>query len=88
MTKTIDMRVKAFFIFLVMAAVSGCSGITVSQDYDKATDFAALKTYAWKTDANSKRDDESELSPLIAIRIRNAIENELKAKGIELEDKR
>jgi len=76
------MRLHALFIFIVITTVAACSGISVSQDYDKATDFAALKTYAWKTDANSKRDDESELSPLIAARIRNAVENELKAKGI------
>jgi hypothetical protein len=82
MAETIDMRVKAFFIFLVMATVSGCSGITVSQDYDKDVDFAAFKTFIWKVDPDAMQDDEPDMSPLVATRIRNAIERELKAKGI------
>jgi len=82
MAKTLDMRVKAFFIFLVIAAVPGCSGITVSHDYDKDTDFAAFKTFIWKVDPDAKQDDEPEMSPLVATRVRNAITSELKAKGI------
>jgi hypothetical protein len=82
MAKTLDIRVKAFFILLVIAAVSGCSGITVSQDYDKGVDFAAFKTFIWKVDPDAKQDDDSEMSPLVATRVRNAIESELKAKGI------
>ena len=82
MVKTIDMRVKAFFIFLVIAAVSGCSGITVSQDYDRDVDFDALKTFNWKVDPDARQDDEPGMSPLVATRVRNAITSELKAKGI------
>jgi len=82
MAKTLDMIVKAFFISLVIAAVSGCSGITVSQDYDKDVDFAAFKTFIWKVDPDAKQDGEPEMSPLVATRVRNAIESELKAKGI------
>ncbi len=81
------MRLPALFIFLVTVAVTGCSGISVSQDYDQATDFAALKTYAWKKNPNTRQDDESELSPLVATRIRNAIDKELKAKGISFVEK-
>jgi len=76
------MRLQAFFIFLVTAVVSGCSGITVSQDYAKETDFAGLKTYQWKVDPDVKQAVEAELSPLVATRIRNAIETELKTKGM------
>ena len=82
MDKTLDMRVQAFFIFLVITAVAGCSGITVSQDYEKGVDFAAFKTFTWKVDPDAKQDDEPELSPLVATRIRNAIERELDARGI------
>jgi len=82
MVNTTDMRVNVFFIFLVTAAISGCSGITVSQDYEKDVDFAAFKTFIWKVDPEARQDDESEMSPLVATRIRNAITNELKAKGI------
>ena len=82
MAKTLDIRVKAFLIFPVIAAVSGCSGITVSQDYDKDVDFTAFKTFIWKVDPDVKQNDDSEMSPLVATRIRNAIQSELKARGI------
>jgi len=82
MAKTLDIRVRAFFIFLVIATVSGCSGITVSQDYDKDVDFAAFKTFTWKLDTDARQDDEPEMSPLVATRIRNAIENQLNTRGI------
>lgn len=82
MAKSLNIRAKAFFILLVIASVSGCSGITVSQDYDKDTDFAGFKTFIWKVDPDAKQDDDSVMSPLVATRVRNAIESELKAKGI------
>lgn len=82
MDKTLDKIVQAFFIFLVITAVAGCSGITVSQDYEKGVDFAAFKTFTWKVDPDAKQDDEPELSPLVATRVRNAIERELDARGI------
>ena len=82
MVNTTDMRLNVFFIFLVTAAISGCSGITVSQDYEKDVDFAAFKTFIWKVDPEARQDDESEMSPLVATRIRNAITSELKARGI------
>jgi hypothetical protein len=70
------------FLMLFAVIISGCSGITVSQDYAKNANFADLKTYRWKLDPESKQLDESEVSPLIANRIREAIERELEAKGI------
>jgi hypothetical protein len=76
------MRFQTAFVFLIITMTAGCSGITVSQDYDQKTDFTPFKTYAWKTDPDAVQDDETELSPLVAARIRNAIETELKAKGI------
>jgi len=83
MTKTLDMKVQTFlFIFVVITVVAGCSGITVSQDYDKDVDFSAFKTFTWKVDPDAKQDDEPEMSPLVATRVRNAIERELRASGI------
>jgi hypothetical protein len=82
MHKTLDMKRQAIVIFLVITAVNGCSGITVSQDYDKSVDFAAIKTFTWKIDPDAKQDDEPEMSPLVATRVRNAIERELVARGI------
>jgi hypothetical protein len=80
------MRFQPLFIFLALAIIAGCSGITVSQDYDQQADFAVFKTYAWKQDPAAVKDDEAELSPLVAARIRNAIATELEAKGISYSD--
>ena len=79
------MRSQLFFIILVASIVSGCSGITVSQDYDKQADFAALKTFAWKHAPEARQEDPAAMSPLVATRVRNAVERELKAKGIVLD---
>jgi hypothetical protein len=76
------MKLPPILLFLVAVVVSGCSGITVSQDYEKGMNFAELKSYQWKADPDVKSADPSELSPLIATRIKNAIEAELKSKGI------
>ena len=76
------MRLPPIFLFLVATLVAGCSGITVSQDYEKSINFAELKSYQWKVDSDVKLADESELSPLVASRIQNAIEKELESKGI------
>jgi hypothetical protein len=77
------MKLKAIFIVLGYMVIAGCSGISVSQDYDQQADFAALKTYAWKQDPAAVEDDKEDgLSPLVAARIRSAIEKELEAKGI------
>jgi hypothetical protein len=76
------MKSSVFSLMLVAVVVSGCSGITVSQDYAKDASFGDLQSFRWKLDPESKQGDDSELSPLVASRIRTAIERELLAKGI------
>jgi hypothetical protein len=76
------MKNSVLFLMLVTVVVSGCSGITVSQDYAKDVNLRDLQSFRWKLDPESKQGDDSELSPLVANRIRAAIERELQAKGI------
>ena len=78
--------VQLFLVLFVASLGAGCSGITVSQDYDKDVDFTALKTFGWKQDPEVSQDDPSEMSPLVATRVRNAIERELGARGITFDD--
>jgi len=78
--------VQLFFIVFAVSIIAACSGITVSQDYDKEADFAALRTFNWMHDPETRSDDPSEMSPLVATRVRNAIERELGARGIGLDD--
>ena len=79
------MRLHAFIIVFLVAVIAGCSGITVSQDYDKDADFSALRTFSWKLDPDTRLDEQSEMSPLVATRIRKAIESELNARSITLD---
>lgn len=76
------MKNSVFFLMLVAIVVSGCSGITVSQDYAKDVNLRDLQSFRWKLDPENKQGNDSELSPLVASRIRAAIERELQAKGI------
>jgi len=74
--KFIKLYICIVFILIFLQA---CSGITVSQDYEKGYDFSGLKTYAWKANV----DDEYGLkdNDLMDKRIRTAIESALKAKA-------
>ena len=64
--------------------LQACSGITVSQDYEKEYHFDGLKTFAWmpnKDNAYGVKDND-----LVDKRIRNAIETKLLAKSYRLVD--
>lgn len=51
----------------------------VNVDYDKSADFSKYRTFAWKKGTPSK-------DPLMEKRIRDAVEQELKAKGLSRAD--
>ena len=81
------MLISRFLICVVVSVfvLQGCSGITVSQDYEKEYDFTGLKTFAWKPndvdDYYGVKDNQ-----LVDKRIRTAIENTLLAKSYRLVD--
>jgi len=68
--------VYASFVFMV---VQGCSGITVSQDYDQGYDFSGLNTFAWKPNADKEYGLRN--NALVDKRIRAAVVNNLLAKN-------
>jgi len=74
--------IQSLCIFLAVSMMAACSGITVSQDYDKTVDFKALQTFGWKPRADTGHGDPTQMSPLVATRVRNAIEKELASKGV------
>lgn len=78
-------QLQIISIVLSAALIAACSGITVSQDYEKGFDFADFKTFAWKHELETRSDDPSEMSPLVATRVRNAVESELKSKGVSFD---
>lgn len=70
---------NAFLILCLMVFTVSCSTVTVKYDYDTKADFASLQAYDWlpvpvKADINS----------LTVTRIKNAVNTELKAKGMEM----
>lgn len=68
---------KALPLLLLLIAVTSCSSVRVSADYDKNANFNDYKTFAFfKTGI-----DKAEISDLDKRRILRAIEAELLAKG-------
>ncbi len=68
----------------IMIFLQGCSGIKVSQDYEKEYNFAGLKTFAWKPNEDNGYGIEN--NDLVDKRVRTAIENNLLAKSYRLVD--
>lgn len=80
---------KPLLLWILMAAalaVTGCSTLKVSQDYDQTTDFSALKTFAWKDVNQPETGDIRVDSPLIDQRIRTAIKSSLALKGLDFSE--
>jgi hypothetical protein len=66
-------------ICLASFFLQSCSGITVSQDYEKEYNFAGLKTFAWKPNDNKSYGVKD--NDLLDKRIRTAIENTLQVQS-------
>ena len=81
---------KQIFLWILWAAaaaaLTGCSTLKVSQDYDSTADFSSLKTFAWQDTNQPETEDIRVDSPLIDQRIRTAITTHLALKGLELSD--
>jgi hypothetical protein len=77
-------------LFPLLAALillaAGCgSGISVSSDFDPAVDFTSLKTFKWVDVPNRSVEDPIN-NPLLANRIRKAVEKVLTAKGYRISE--
>jgi hypothetical protein len=67
------------WLLAVIGLMVGCATVyDVKYDYDKQTDFAALKTYDWM-DVPA----EATMNTLIIERIKKAVDVELMSKGLE-----
>lgn len=65
---------------VALVFVAGCSGISVSTDYDPGVDFASFSTYNWMKET-TKGTYNSE--GLVDDRIKEAVDTELTAKGFK-----
>lgn len=74
--KKFNYMIVGLFLFVFI----GCSSVSVTTDYDPATDFSAYKNYAWHT-GKTIPGDELAKDPLVKKRFVNAIDKILKSKG-------
>ncbi len=70
--------ISSFMLAFILITLQACSGITVSQDYEQGYDFSKLKTFAWKPNDDSQKQNAA--NELIDKRIRKAIVTNLSAK--------
>jgi hypothetical protein len=76
---------KTLFIAAAILALSACSTLKSSSDFDPSVSFNQYKTYSW---VEQKVDDAGyHLDGLMDQRVRAAIETQLSQKGISKTDK-
>lgn len=59
----------------------GCSSITIRTDYDPHQDFSGLHTFGWASQTQAPTGNIKLDNPFLDKRIRDAVENQLIAKG-------
>ena len=72
-----DVRIT---IWLLLPFLLSCSSVSVSSDYDQATKFDKLQTYAWMTGSEEKPGGRP-TNTIAMARFHTAIERELDKKG-------
>ncbi|WP_394200201.1 DUF4136 domain-containing protein [Shewanella waksmanii] len=75
---------KKFIVLAAALALSACSSLKTSSDYDPQANFADIKTYAWVEQKN--KDATYHLDGLMDQRVRSAVDNNLQLKGISKTD--
>jgi len=78
------MKVISVLVCLVLAALVGCSPISVKTDYDHEVDFAKYKSFKWMPHSEKGGRGTVRENSLLDKRIRQAVERELAAKGYEM----
>ena len=76
-------RFVVYTIIAAMALFVGCSSISVTSDYDPATDFSKLKTYQWIHAKGAQ--DALVKNPLVGKRVETGVNKALEAKGYTLD---
>jgi hypothetical protein len=66
---------------VLVAFFFACAGTRVTDDYDVNVDFSSYATFAWLPQPQGMSGDARVDNPLIAERVRNAIDRTLTSKG-------
>ncbi|KPK37178.1 MAG: hypothetical protein AMJ69_12300 [Gammaproteobacteria bacterium SG8_47] len=75
------MNAKTMSWVLLTVALSACSGIQVSSDYDPDADFTNLRTYAWLPESPAQPMQTHPQAPFVKQRVVAAVDRELAARG-------
>jgi hypothetical protein len=82
---------KVFTLIISMGAflfLAGCSSISVTHDYDRDANFAALKTYDWASAQKNVVTPDAQSAAfqnqIIEKYIKRAVNSELEAKGLTM----
>ena len=71
---------KKLFLAAAVLALSACSTLKTNTDFDPAVSFNQFKTFAW---VEAKTTDEGyHLDGLLDQRVRDAVDNQMAAKGL------
>ena len=69
--------IKIFFVLFFIGFTVSCSTYNVKYDYDLQANFAEFKTFGWM-----QIPENAYMDSLIVERVKNAVNTELKAKGL------
>lgn len=72
---------RCVLMVVILSAMAGCAGISVSTDYDTSRDFSTLKTYAWLEPKAKLVIDPLVDNDLMDKRIRRSVDAELQKRG-------
>jgi hypothetical protein len=77
--------VAAALVLLAAAAVSACSSVSITTDYDESADFGAVRTFAWMPPAPGEPPAFAG-NTIVEKRVTAAVERELGARGLKRDD--
>jgi len=72
-------RIISLFVFALL--LSGCSGISVNQDFSPGADFSSLTVWDWMPPSERRSNDPRANNQILDQRIRAAVETQMQAKG-------
>lgn len=79
------MKAALFTGFAALLLLAGCSGISVSSDYDREADFSSYRTFGWmQTDRPGMRNPAQ--NSLMETRIKRTVAEQLQAMGYTMLD--
>ena len=76
--------IKYILIAFTLIGLAACSSISTTSDYNPATDFSSYSTFSIYDGVI--KDSELESAPLVKKRVLEAINNEMKKKGLTASD--